>query len=124
MPLPIEDLRHILTDLVDVVLVFHQLVVHLLDEVCAAVAQLRQMQDSIFYQMEAVDLVLHTHIERCGDGALFLITVNTQVAVCTLVSQLMHQRGIAVEGKDDRLILGEQGVIVRIGQTVRVLHHY
>ena len=59
VPLPIENLRHILTDLVDVVLVLHQLVVHLLDEVCTAVAQLGQMQDGILDQMEAVDLVLH-----------------------------------------------------------------
>ena len=40
MPLPVEDLGQILTDLVDVVFMLHQLIVHLLDEICAAVAQL------------------------------------------------------------------------------------
>ena len=40
MPLPVEDLGQILADLVDVVLVLHQLIVHLLDEICAAVTQL------------------------------------------------------------------------------------
>ena len=43
MPLPLENLGHILTDLVDVVLVLYQLVVHLLDEVSAAIAQLGQI---------------------------------------------------------------------------------
>ena len=55
VPLPVEDLRHILTDLVDVVLVLYQLVVHLLDEVSAAIAQLGKMQYSILDQMEAVN---------------------------------------------------------------------
>lgn len=44
MPLPIQNFGHILADLVDVVLVSDQLVVHLLDEVRTAVAQLGQMQ--------------------------------------------------------------------------------
>ena len=33
----------------------------------------------------------------------------------------MHQRGIAVEGKDDGLVLGEQCVVIGIGQAVGVL---
>ena len=43
VPLPVEDLRHILTNFVDVVLVLYQLVVHLLDEVSTAIAQLGQI---------------------------------------------------------------------------------
>ena len=114
MPLPIQNFGHILADLVDVVLVSDQLVVHLLDEVRTAVAQLGQMQQRILDQMEAVDLVLHAHIERRGDGAFLLVAV-AQVAVGALVGQLMHQRGIAVEREDDGLILGEQRVIIGIG---------
>lgn len=52
MPLPIQNFGHILADLVDVVLVSDQLVVHLLDEVRTAVAQLGQMQQRILDQME------------------------------------------------------------------------
>ena len=120
MPLPIQNFGHILADLVDVVLVGDQLVVHLPDEVRTAVAQLGQMQQRILNQMEAVDLVLHAHIKRRGDGALFLIAMDRQVAVCTLVGQLMYQRGIVVEREDDGLILGEQRVIISIGQAVGV----
>ena len=115
MPLPIQNFGHILADLVDVVLVSDQLVVHLLDEVRTAVAQLGQMQQRILDQMEAVDLVLHAHIKRCSDGAFLLVAVDTQVTVGALVGQLMHQRGIAVEREDDGLILGEQRVIIGIG---------
>ena len=85
MPLPIQNFGHILADLVDVVLVSDQLVVHLLDEVRTAVAQLGQMQQRILDQMEAVDLVLHAHIKRRGDGAFPLVAVDTQVAVGALV---------------------------------------
>ena len=35
--------------------------------------------------MEAVDLVLHAHIKRRGDGAFPLVAVDTQVAVGVLV---------------------------------------
>ena len=115
MPLPIQNFGHILADLVDVVLVGDQLVVHLLDKVRTAVAQLGQMQQHILDQMEAVDLVLHAHIKRRSDGAFLLVAVDTQVAVGAFVGQLMHQRGIAVEREDDGLILGEQRVIIGIG---------
>ena len=115
MPLPIQNFGHILADLVDVVLVSDQLVVHLLDEVRTAVAQLGQMQQRILDQMEAVDLVLHPHIKRRGDGAFLLVAVDTQVAVGAHAGQLMHQRGIAVEREDDGLIIGEQRVIIGIG---------
>lgn len=33
----------------------------------------------------------------------------------------MHQRGIAVECEDDGLVLGEQCVVIGIGQAVRML---
>ena len=39
----------------------------------------------------------------------------------TAVGQLMDKRRVAVEGEDDRLILGEQHVVLGIGQTVRML---
>ena len=85
MPLPVEDLGQVLAHLVDVLLVLEELVVYLLDEIRAAVAQLGQMQQHILDQMEAVDLVLHAHIKRHGDGAFLLVAVDTQVAVGALV---------------------------------------
>ena len=115
MPLPVQNFRHILTNLVDVVLVGNELVIHLLDEVRALVAQLGQMQQRILDQVEAVDFVLHAHIKRGGDGAFLLIAMDRQVAVGALVGQLMHQRGIAVGREADGLILGEQRVIIGIG---------
>ena len=96
---------------------FHQLVVHLLDEVRTTVAQLGQMLDGILDQVEAVNLVLHAHIEGRGDGAFLLVAVHAQVTVDTVVGQLMNEGGIAVERKDDGLVLCEQGVVVGVGET-------
>ena len=39
----------------------------------------------------------------------------------TAVGQLMNERRVAVEGEDDRLILGEQHVVLGVGQAVRML---
>ena len=69
MPLPGEDLGQVLAHLVDVLLVLDELVVYLLDEIRAAVAQLGQVLDRVLDQVEAVDLVLHPHVKRGGDGA-------------------------------------------------------
>jgi hypothetical protein len=43
------------------------------------------------------------------------------VVPISAVSQTMDQPRIAVEGEDDRLISGEQGIEIVIRQTVRVL---
>ena len=69
MPLPVEDLGQVLAHLVDVLLVLDELVVYLLDEIRAAVAPLGQGLDRVLDQVEAVDLVLHPHVKRGGDGA-------------------------------------------------------
>lgn len=68
-PFPLADFRHILTVLVDILLMLHQLIAHLLVEVRAAVAKLRQAQQNVLDEVEAVDIILHAHIERRGDGA-------------------------------------------------------
>ena len=75
------------------------------------VAQLRQMDDGVFYQVEPVNLVLHPHVEGGGDGAFLLVSVNGQVAVETLIGQFMDQGRIAVEGENNRFILGKDGVV-------------
>ena len=99
----------------------HQLIAHLLVEVRAAVAKLRQAQQNVLDEVEAVDIILHAHIERRGDGALLPVAANVQVAVMTAVGQLMNERRVAVEGEDDRLILGKQHVVLGVGQAVRML---
>ena len=71
----------------------NQLVVHLLDQISALVAQLRQVCRTSPYQVEAVDLVLHAHIERRGDVAFLLVAMDEQVAVGTLMGQLMDRVG-------------------------------
>ncbi len=68
MPLPVADLFEVLAVLGNVLLVLYQLIIHFLDEVGTTVAQLRQMHYRVFYQTEAVKLVLDTHVERCRDG--------------------------------------------------------
>ena len=121
VPLPVADFFHILAVLGDILLVLHQLVVHALDEVRALVAQLGQVDDGVLHQVEAVNLVLHAHIEGGGDGALFLVAVNAQVAVGALVGQLVDEGGIAVESEDDGLILGEDGVVLGVAEAVGML---
>ena len=98
----------------------HQLIAHLLVEIRAAVAKLRQAQQNVLDEVEAVDIILHAHIERRGDGALLPVAANVQVAVMTAVGQLMNERRVAVEGEDDRLILGEQSIVISVRQAMKI----
>jgi len=82
---------------------------------------LRQVLQDILNQVEAVDLVLHAHIERRGDGAFLLVAMDRQVAVGTLVGQLMDQGRVTMECEDDRLILGEQSIVISVRQAMRML---
>ena len=79
------------------------------------------MLQGILNQVEAVDLVLHAHIERRGDGAFLLVAMDRQVAVGTLVGQLMDQGRVTMECEDDRLILGEQSIVISVRQAMRML---
>ncbi|MPM37374.1 hypothetical protein SDC9_83985 [bioreactor metagenome] len=99
----------------------HQLIPHQLNQERAPVAQLGQPLHHVQHEMEAIDIVLHPHVEGRCDGALLLIAAHMKVLVVPPVSQLMHQGGVAVEGEDDGLILGEQGIVIHVGEAVGVL---
>ena len=68
IPLPVADLGQIHTVVADVLAMLHQLILHLLDEVCAAIAQLWQTAHRVDDQIKPVNVVEDPHIEGRGDG--------------------------------------------------------
>ena len=120
-PRPVADFRQVLAVLVDVMLVLDQLVLDHLLQIVPLAAQMRQAIHHVLHQMEPVQIVLHPHVEGRGDGALFLVAPDMEVAVGAAVGQPMNQPGIAMKGKDDVLVLGEQRVVIRVAQPVRML---
>ena len=120
MPNPIFDFGNIFPDFCDIILMFDKQVIHLLEERSACIAELRKDGDRCFDEVETVDLVLNTHIERGRDGAFFCVTENVQIFIVARISQLVDQRGITVEIKDDGLVFCEDRVVIRVGQAVRV----
>ena len=64
--------------------------------------------------MEAIEVVLHAHVEGGRDGALFLVAAHVQVAVGAPVGQSVDQPRVAVEAKDDVLVRGEERVVVLV----------
>ena len=100
----------------------HELVAHLLVEVGALVAELRQVAEGSLHEVEPVDVILYPDIKRRGDGAFLLVSADVdQAVVVTAVGQLVNQAGIAVEIKDDRLVLREEHVILLVREAVRML---
>src|SRR3984893_11940377 len=110
--------RHIVAVACNVLLVLDQLVAHLLLCVSGKVAELRHAVDHVADEMEAVEVVAHDHIERRGRRPLLLVAANVDVAV---VGAPVDQPGIAVMGKDDRLVGREQRIEIVVGNTVRML---
>ena len=71
---------------------FNKLVAHLLIEICAAVAELGQELDCFHNEVETVDIVLYTYIERCSDSTLLTVTSYVHpTVVVTSVSKLVNK---------------------------------
>ena len=119
MPFPVAHLRRILSVFRNILLVLHQLVAHLLQQMGSLVSKLGQVIDHRLHQMIAVNFILHAHIERRGNRPFLLIAVHMQVPVGTVIGQLMDHGRIAMERKYDRFILRKQRIIIRIAQAMR-----
>ena len=71
--------------------------------------------NDVHYEVEAVQIVQHRHVERRGDGALFLVAANVDVVVVgAAVGEPVDQPRVSMEGEDDRLVLGEELVEIHV----------
>ena len=71
--------------------------------------------------MVAVEVVEHHHVERRRGGASLLIPPDMQLGVIAApIGQPMNEPRIAVEGEDNRPVLGEQRVELAVRQPVWV----
>ena len=86
--------------------------------VLLAVAGLRANAQSQL-KVEPKELILSLiHICNC---ALFHIAADVQVAVGPAVCQPVNQPRVSMKAKDDVLVFGEERIVVRIIQAMRVL---
>jgi len=120
-PLPVADLRHVHAVFIDVAPVRVELVRELLLEIGPLGPCLRQAIDGIHHQMETIHVVHDRHVEGRRDRALFLVAPDVEVAVRPAVGQPVDQPGITMEAKDDVFVPGEQRVVIRVAQSVRML---
>ena len=75
----------------------------------------------VMHQVEPVQVVLHPHVKGRRNGALFLVAADVQVAVGPGVGEAVDQPGVSMEAEDDGLVFGEQRIVSRVAQSVRVL---
>src|ERR1700722_12704193 len=106
-PFPVTNLRQVLAVPVDVLLVLNQFILHLLFEVRPLGAQVRQAIDHVLNQVEPVQVVLYSDVKGRGDGALFLVAADVEVAVGPAIGQPVDQPWVSVKAKNDVLISGE-----------------
>ena len=72
--------------------------------------------------MEAVEVVEHRHVERRRRRAFLLVAAHVQVVVAVAaIGEAMDQPRIAVKREQDRLVRGEDGVELLVGEPVRML---
>ncbi len=107
-PFPISNLRQVFAVLVDVFLVLDELVPHHLFQVGTLGTQVRQAINHVFHQVEPIQVVLHSHVKGCRDGALFLIAPDVEIAVGATVGQPVDQPWISMKTKDDVFIFSEK----------------
>src|SRR5262249_19220739 len=107
-PPPTADLGCVLTVLVDILLVVHERVADRLFGISRSRPQLRNAVNHISHQMEAVEIVTHTHVEGGGGCPLFLVPAHMQILmVGPPVGKPVNQPGVSVKCKYDRLIGSE-----------------
>src|SRR5471032_1951358 len=86
------------------------------------VAEPRNSLYGIECELVAIEIIQHHHIEGCRGGTLLLVTAHMEVVVIVpAVGELMNHGRIAMEGKDHRLVGGEQLVEILVFQTMRML---
>src|SRR6185369_7620541 len=73
-------------------------------------------------EMEAVQIVPHCHVERCGSCAFLLKATNVQMIMSrTTISQPMDQPWVPVIGEDDRLVGAKHRIELAIRETMWLL---
>src|SRR5262249_2723931 len=91
-PPPAGDLGHIVAVSADVLLVVDKFVADRLLGVSGARPKLRHAVDGGAYEVEAIEIVQHAHIERRRGGALFFVAAHVDVRVTrSAVSQPVNK---------------------------------
>src|SRR6516225_577830 len=80
-PPPAGDLGHIVTVPSDELLVVDELVADRLFGVGGPCPKLRHAVDHVAYQVEAIEIVQHAHVEGCRGGALLLVAAHVDVVM-------------------------------------------
>src|SRR5512132_4586690 len=114
-PFPVCDLGHIVTVAANELLVLDELVTNRLLGVCGSRSELRDAVNHVTHQVEPIEFVQHTHVERRARRTLFFIAAYVKIPVArSPVRKPVNQPGVAVEGEDDWLVCSEQRVEIVI----------
>src|SRR5437763_4857215 len=121
-PDPVADLRIVLALLARVGARANPAVAHLLPQPARALGEPGDAIDHVHYEVEAIEVVEHDHVERRRGRPFFLVAAHVQVPVIrAAVGEPVDQPRIAVVGEDDRPVRREQGVELLIREPVGML---
>src|SRR5712692_8328974 len=121
-PSPVTDFRQIVSAFANVLFMLDKFVAQQLFEVASDALQSWNTVHYIPSQVEAIKIVQDRHVERCCRRALLFVAPHVEIVmIVAAISEAVNQPGIAVIGKDDRLIHREHGVEIKIRETVRML---
>src|SRR5271165_7139853 len=121
-PLPVRDFWRIHPELPGVVLTCDLLVEQGLASARSGDAETRHAVDRIDGEAEAVGLITNGQLQRRVDVALLLVAAHVNVVLMwPMVSEPVDQPRVGVEIENHRLVGGEEGLELAIGQPVRML---
>ena len=120
LPFPIPNFRQILAVFVNVMFVLDEFVLHLLFQIGTLGTQMRHAIHHVLHEMKAVEVVLHAHIECRRDRPFFLVAADVKVAVRAAIGQPVDEPRVAMETKNDVLVFGEERIVIRFAQSVRM----
>ena len=71
--------------------------------------------------METIEFVFNGHVESSGNRTFLFVAAYVHALVGTAVNEAMDKPWVAVEGENNGLVSGKEGIIVNITKAVWVL---
>jgi len=107
----VRDFRHIFTVLHDEGFVALMAVLQTIEFASDDGLKAFDAADGIEGELEAVHVVEHRHVERSGGGAFFFVAADVnEVMTLAPVGEPVNQPRVAVKGKYDGFVGGEDGI--------------
>lgn len=121
-PSPVPNMQRINAVLISLSLCLNLQIQQLLSNSGTLVVQAWNTINCIHGQAVSISLVANSQLKRSVNVALLLVSTNVNVGLTgSFVGETVNEPWVGVEVEDDGAVVGEDGCVLGVRQTVRVV---